>query len=319
MSQVSSLWQVYIIYGLIMAIGMGSCFIPITSAIPRWFVKKRGIAMGITVAGAGLGGMILPNLTQWLISSYGWQQTYIILGLVTFTIIVPLAQFTKHSPQRIGLRPYGDDGTVETKQSPVSITEEFSFKRSIKTGQFWFFGLTLFCFFLYLQLIRVHIAPYAVDIGFSAMTAAGILSIIYGGSVIGRLTMGFTADRIGARPALTACLFTLTLALTWLLFAQDIWMFYAFAVIFGVAYGGMISLQWLAPAELFGLSSLGMIAGSLNFFSNIGGAVGPLLAGSIFDVTGSYRLAFLICLVLSALAVILSLILIKAKGWRGGD
>jgi MFS family permease len=167
--------------------------------------------------------------------------------------------------------------------------------------------------------ILVHIAPYAVDIGISVMVAAGLLSIISGCSVIGRLSIGFIADRIEARRTLAACLFVITLALIWILFAREIWMFYVFAVVFGVAYGGIISLQSLIPAELFGLSSLGIIYGSLDLLSTTGAAVGPLLAGSIFDVTGSYRLAFLICLVLSALAVILSLILIKAKGWRGGD
>ncbi|MFC2017668.1 MFS transporter, partial [Chloroflexota bacterium] len=287
MSQVSSLWQVYIIWGLIMSVGHGNCFVPITSTIPRWFARKRGTAMGITVAGAGLGGMISPPLAQWFISSYGWQQAYVILGLITFIIIISLAQFMKHSPQRVGLRPYGEDETIEDKQSPVSSTEGLSFKQAIKTGRFWLFGLILFCFMLCLQVTRVHFVPYAVDIGISAIIAASILSIINGTSLFGRLSMGFIADRRGARPVLAACLVTLTLALVWLLLGQGIWVFYVFAVVFGVAYGGIISVQWLVPAELFGLGSLGMILGSLNFFSNIGGALGPLLAGSIFDITGS--------------------------------
>ncbi|MFC2017110.1 MFS transporter [Chloroflexota bacterium] len=318
MSQVSSLWQVYIILGLIMAIGMGSCFVPITSTIPRWFARKRGIAMGITVAGAGLGGMILPTLAQWLISSYGWQQAYVTLGLVAFIIIIPLAQFMKHSPQRMGLRPYGENGIIENKQPSASIVGGFSFKQAIKTGRFWLFDLILFCFMFAVMIIMVHIVPHAVDIGISAMTAAGILSIINGSSVIGRFFIGFIADRIGARPALAACLVALTLALIWLLFAQEIRILYVFAVVFGFAYGSIISLQPLISAELFGLGSLGIIAGSVMFCGTTGGAVGPVVAGFIFDVTGSYRLALLISVVTGALAIMLSLILLKAKGWRGG-
>ncbi len=319
MSQVSSLWQVYIIWGLIIGVGGSCCFVPITSTIPRWFAKRRGIAMGITVTGFGLGGMISPTLAQWLISAYGWQQAYIILGLITFIIIIPLAQFMKHSPQRIGLKPYGESGAIEDKQSLASAAEGLSFKQAIKTGRFWLFGLILFCSFFAIMVVIVHIAPYAVDIGISAIVAASILSIIPATSVIGRFSTGFICDRVGARRALTACLVMLTLALIWLLFAKEIWMLYAFAVVFGVAYGGIVPLEMLIPAELFGLSSLGMIVGGVMFCCTIGGALGAPLAGSIFDVTGSYHLAFLICVIIGALAIILSLILLKAKGWRGGD
>jgi MFS family permease len=319
MSQASSLWQVYIIWGLIIAVGSASCVVPVMTTIPRWFARKRGMAMGITQTGLGIGGLIGPPMAQWLISSYGWQQAYLILGLVAIIIIISLAQFMKHSPQRIGLRPYGDDGTVEAKQSPVSIAGGLLFTHAIKTIRFWVYGLLLFWSLFATMAILVHIAPYAVDIGISAMVAAGLLSIISGCSVIGRLAIGFIADRIEARRALAACLFVVTLALIWILFAREIWMFYVFAVVFGVAYGGVISLQPLIPAELFGLGSLGIIYGSLDLLSTTGAAVGPLLAGSIFDVTESYRSAFLIFVVTGTLAVILSLILLRVRDWRADD
>ncbi len=313
MSQVSSLWQVYIIWGILMGVAFSCCSVPVISTIPRWFQRKRGIAVGITVTGFGLGGMISPPLAQWLISSYGWQQAYIILGLITFIIIIPLAQFMKHSPQRIGLKPYGENGTIEDKQSPASVAEGLSFTQAIKTGHFWIFGSILFCFLFSEQVIVVHIAPHTVDIGISAIIAASILSIVAGTSVIGRVSMGFISDRIGLRRALVACVVVLTLALIWLLFAQEIWMFYVFAVVFGVADGSIVPLQNLIAAELFGLSSLGIILATLMFCGTTGGAVGALLAGSIFDVTGSYSLAFLICVIMGALAIILSLILLRAK------
>jgi len=271
------------------------------------------MAIGITVAGFGLGGLISPLLAQWLISDYGWRQAFRILGLIAFTIMFPLAQFMKHSPQRIGLRPYGESGTIEDKQSLASTAEGFSFKQAIKTGRFWLFGSIMVCFFFVQQVIVVHIVPYAVDIGILAIVAAGILSIIPAASVIGRLSIGFISDRIGTRQALTACVVTVTLALTWLLLGKEIWMLYVFAVIFGVAYGGKVSLQPLVPGELFGLSSLGIILGTLMFCGTIGGALGPPLAGTIFDVTGGYNLALLICVIMGALAIILSLILLKAK------
>ncbi len=316
MSQVSSLWQVYLIWGVLFGVGGGSCYIPVTSTIPRWFAKRRGIAVGITVTGIGLGGVISPTLAQWLISSYDWRQACIILGLITSIIIIPLAQFMKHSPQRVGLKPYGENGTIEDKQPSASIVGGLSFKQAIKTSRFWLFGLILFCFVFAVLVIIVHIAPYAVDIGISAIVAASAVSILAAASVIGRFSLGFISDRIGARRVLTACLVTVTLALIWLLFSKEIWMLYAFAVVFGVAFGGIVPLQPLVVADLFGLSSLGIIFGTVHFLGTIGGALGAPLAGSIFDVTRSYHLAFLICVIIGVLATILSLILLKVKDWR---
>ncbi|MFC1934148.1 MFS transporter [Chloroflexota bacterium] len=314
MSQVSSLWQVYLVWGVFFGVGGGSCVVPILSTMARWFAKKRGMAIGATFAGAGLGGMISPPLAQWLISSYGWQQAYVIQGLLTFIIIVPLAQFMKRSPQRIGLRPYGDNGTIEDKQSLASAAEGITLTQAIKTSRFWILSSVIFCSLFAILLVIVHIAPYAVDIGISPIVAASILSAIPAASTIGRFSLGFISDKVGAKPAITACLITLTLALIWLLFAKETWMFYVFAAVFGVAYGGIISLQPLISAELFGLSSLGTILATVVLCGTTGGALGPPLAGRIFDITESYSLAFLICLVMCALGVTLSLILLRSKG-----
>jgi len=313
MSQVSSLWQVYLIWGVLFGIAGSACYVPIMSTIPRWFTKRRGMAVGITVTGFGLGGMISAPLAQWLISSYGWQQAFIILGAITFIIIISLAQFLKHSPQRMGLRPYEGNVTIDDKQSVASTGEGFSFNQAIKTCRFWLFAAILFCFFFILQVIVVHIVPYAVDIGISAIVAASILSAIAGGSLIGRNLTGLISDRVGNRLVFTVCLVALTLALIWLLFAKETWMLYVFAVVFGFAYGGLIPLDTLVPAEIFGFSSLGLIFGGLALCSTIGEAIGPLLAGSIFDITGSYSLALLICIIIGALAIILSLILLRLR------
>ena len=320
MSRISSLWQVYLIWGLFMGIGSSCSFLPIASTIPRWFTKKRGIAIGITVAGFGLGGIISPLLAQWLISTYHWRQSYLILGLITFIVVIPLAQFMKHSPQRVGLKPYGEDETIKDEHSLITGgTGGLSITQAIKTSRFWVWGLVLSGFFFSSQATKVHIVPHAIDIGISPIIAASIVSIIAGCGVIGQLSVGSISDRIGGRLLLIAGLFLATLALVWLLFAREIWAFYVFAVMLGLAFGGIVVLQIVITSELFGLSSLGMILGGLTLFITIGEALGAPLAGSIFDITGSYSLAFLISVIISALAIILSLMLLKAKGWRGGD
>ncbi len=319
MSQVNSLWQVYLIWGLLMGIGGGFCYIPIASTIPKWFVKNKGLAMGLTSSGLGAGGLIAPLLAQWLISSYSWQQAFITFGVITLILMIPLAQFMKPSPERIGLSPYGEDSTIEDKRPLTSSTKGLSFNQAIRTTRFWIFGSTLFCIHFAIMAISVHIVPHAVDIGISAMVAASLLSIITVTSIIGRSLSGLISDRIGGRLTLTACFVTLTLIIMWLLFAQETWMLYLFAIIFGVAYGGVRPLEPVILTELFGLHSIGFILGCIMVIMQAGAALGPLLVGSIFDITGSYSLAFIICIVLAALAIILSLILLKAKRWCGGE
>ena len=179
--------------------------------------------------------------------------------------------------------------------------------------RFWIFGSTLFCLFFIVHIILVHLASHAVDIGIPAIVAASVLSVTAATSILGRFTMGLISDKIGARLSLTTCLTAVLLAQIWLLFAKEIWMFYVFAVIFGFAYGGVISLQNLVTAELFGLKSLGIILATLLVFAMTGGALGPLLAGTIFDITGSYNLALRITVALGTLAIILSLLLLHSR------
>jgi len=282
--------------------------------IPKWFVKRRGIATGIAMAGMGLGEVISPLLAQWLISAYGWRQAFVALGLITVMVVVPVAQFMRHSPQRVGLKPYGGNEILEDEQPQSSATEGLSFSRAIRTSRFWLFSLIQTGFFFCMSSMMVHIVPHATDIGIAEVMAASILSITAGVSIIGRLSTGFISDRVGGTLTLSACLSLLTLSLIWLLFAEEIWTFYLFAVLCGLGFGGLITLLPVVAAELFGLESLGVILGGTIFVGTIGDALGAPVSGMTFDIIGSYDLAFKICVVICAGAVILSLVLLRYKG-----
>jgi len=315
MSQVSSLWQVYLVWGLLIGISKGCWFIPIISTIPRWFIRKRGMAVGFTVAGVGLGSVIWPSVSQWLISSYGWRQAYVILGIVALIIFIPVAQFMKHSPQRIGLKPYGENETTDT-QSLLQRVEGLSVTQVIKTGRFWIFGLALFCYSFIVQITIVHLAPYAIDTGISTVIAASVVSIMGAVSIIGKLSIGLVSDRVGTKMSMTIAFILLTLAMIWILFTSELWMFYIFTLIIGVAFGAEPVVLSLVPAELFGLKYLGTIAAVTMLWGTVGAAIGVPLAGTIFDITGSYRIAFLICVASGILAVALSLILLCSKSYE---
>jgi MFS family permease len=313
MSQVSELWQVYLIWVLLIGIADCSVMTPTLTTIPKWFTKRRGMALGITTSGFALGGMLWPPIAQTLISSFNWSLSYLILGGIILIFIVILGQFMKHSPQRIGLMPYGQTNLANENQSKTKEIGGLSFSQAIRTRRFWFFSAVLICFFFFFQIIVVHIIPHAIDIGISPLIAATILSLISAVGIASRLSMGFIADRIGGRLALIICLILQTVALVWLLVAKETWMLYLFAIVFGIGQGGIMPIQMMVTAELFGLKSLGMLGGALMLFGYSGMALGPILAGIIFDAKGSYDLAFIISIILGVVAILMSILLLRSK------
>ncbi len=259
---------------------------------------------GIVASGIGLGTMIMPPVANWLIADYGWRTSYIIFGIIALVFITLAAQFLRRDPSQMGQLPYGESKAREPR--PNLETEGFSFNQAIHTRQFWMFGAVIFTYLFSQQTITVHIVPHATDLGISAASAASILAIIGGLSIAGKIMIGSAADRIGNRLSLIISFTLLLVALFWLLAAKELWMFYLFAAVFGFAYGGIVSLQSLVTAELFGTSSLGVTFGAVMFIGSIGGAIGPVLTGGIFDITGSYYLAFLVCVVVSIIGLILA-------------
>jgi OFA family oxalate/formate antiporter-like MFS transporter len=213
MPYISSLWQVYLIWGGLLAIGMACCYVPLITTTPRWFTKRIGMATAIALSGFGFGGMLWPPLIRWLISAYDWRRAFLVAGLITLITMITLAQFLKHSPQRAGLRPYGENGSAEDEPRQVTVTGGVPFKRVIKSAPFWLLGGTITAFFFCVQVIIAHIAPHIEDSGISAIVAAVILSIVAAGSIVGRLFMGFASDGIGTRRGLVASLIPMTLAL----------------------------------------------------------------------------------------------------------
>ncbi len=314
MSVVGSIVHVYLIWISMIGVG-GSCsFTPIASTIPKWFNERRGLAIGITFAGFSLGGIIWPPVVERLITSFGWQSTYMIIGLITLVFITALAQFMKQSPQKIGLKPYG--GKVKLESTPQildQVATGLSFSQAFKTTPYWLIGLIRFCSMFVFQLMMVHIFPHAVDIGLSEIGAATILSIISISGTASRLLAGFVADRIGHKLTLFLSAIVLTLPLIVLLFAKELWHFYAFAFLFGVAWGGIGVVQISLIADFFGLRSLGAIIGSLELFLTVGGAIGVSMAGIIFDATGTYTTSFLICIGQALLVMLFSFILMRYK------
>ena len=314
LSQINAIWQLYLFYGLIIAAGIGGIWPALLPTVAKWFVARRGLMTGIVASGIGFGQIIVPPLASRLISIYDWRPTYIIIGIITLVFMIVAAQFLKRDPHQIGQLPYGEDKVKQ--ESSVSEARGFHFQAAIHTRQFWMICIIYFCFGFCLHTVGVHIIPHATELGIPAISAANILAAIGGASIVAKLVLGSASDRLGAKPSLVFSLILLLAAFLWLQIARELWMLYLFSIVFGFGYAGTMTMQPLLTAELFGLSSLGIILGSVTFAYTIGGAAGPVLSGRIFDITGSYSLAFLACAVLTVIAIILILSLTPLKRER---
>jgi MFS family permease len=302
MSLVRNTWQFYLLYGLVIASGVGGFWAPQVSTIARWFVGRRGIMTGIVSGGISFGTLVLPLIVTPLIDAYSWRTTYIIIGIGVFCIVMTAVQFIKASPQTMGLLPYGE---YKTKVRNYAQVINFTFREAAATSQFWM-GAVIYLFFGLAQLtIMVHMVPHAIGIGISALSAAGILSVIGGVSLAGRIIIGVLADRIKVKASAILSLGLMTISLIWLMQADSLWKLYVFGIVFGFGYGGLSCLQSLMAAELFGLVSLGLITAVFSLSFNLGGAIGPVLAGHIFDISDSYTWAFIVCLVMVIAALLI--------------
>ncbi|MFC1963823.1 MFS transporter [Chloroflexota bacterium] len=308
MSRIQVVWQFYLVYGIMIGIGM-SGFIPLVSTVSRWFVRRRGLMTGIVASGTGLGTLLVPPLANWLIIGRGWQSSYVIMGTVALVAILPVAQFLRRDPSQVGQLPYGE--VVDARRKNLE-PEGTTFMETIKMGQFRLLVLAKICYGFAVMVIMVHIFPHATDLGISTTDAANIVALVGGVGVVGRVFMGITGDRIGHRWAYASCFILALAAIAVITASKEIWAFYLLAVLFGFAYGGMATSPSLVVAELFGLRAHGQIFGSISFGTTIGTSIGPLVAGYIYDVTGSYQLAFIICLVLLSVG---TLSILGLKPW----
>ncbi|MCD6567813.1 MAG: MFS transporter [Dehalococcoidia bacterium] len=314
MSHISAIWELYLFYGVMVGLGLSGASAPLLSTISRWFVRRRGLMTGIVLAGVGTGGFIMPQVARWLISSYGWRSSYTMVGAVALVLIVTAAQFVRQDPARMGLSPYGAKEVDGKKNPDLSQPRALSLKETVQTRQFWTLFTMFFCGLFCLGIMAVHIAIYATGMGISTTSAANILATMVGASAVGRIVLGMAGDRLGNKSALVICFVLMTVATFWLQVAHETWMLYFFVIVFGFSFGGLIALLVPTIAELFGLASLGALFGATICGGQIGEAIGPLLAGMIFDTTGSYRIAFLICAVLSVTGLVLSLLLRRMHG-----
>lgn len=302
MSYMQAPWQLYLLYGLLVGIGYSTHDVITLSTVARWFIKRRGMMSGIVKVGTGCGQLCVPLIATALIAAYGWRSSCFIIGAAALAALVAVSRVMRRDPQAMGLLPDGCNGNF----SGTVITAEeggLTLQKALRTRQFWTLCIVEFAIFTCLLTVVVHIVPHARDLGLRPSIAAGVLSTIGGVSMLGRFTMGTVNDGIGGRRSLIICFIILLGGLAWLQVSSSAWMLFIFAAIYGFAHGGLFTVMSPTVAELFGTGSHGLLFGLVLFSGTLGGAVGPLMAGRIFDLSGSYRVVFIILSIMALIGV----------------
>lgn len=303
-STVTSIEAFFFWYGFIAALGRSAFFISTTTLITRWFEKKRGIVMGIMMAGNGVGPFIFSPLVTWIIFWWDWQTAFVMLGISLTVILAASAALMRNHPHEMGCIPYG--GNPEPRQplpqTPPASQAKGRPQRSsgsmwgdvLRLEGFWSMVAINFLCCICHSIPLVHTVGFAQSAGLSAFTSAWVLSLMSISSIIGRVYWGVFADRYGSQLALAITLFLQGALILWLVNTQDPIVFFLYAIFWGFGYGGVGTQYGVVSREVFGARLFGTGYAGQNFFAMIGMAVGGFLGGYLYDLSGNYTTSWLV-------------------------
>jgi len=300
--------------------------------IARWFVRHRGRALAISSMGIGFAKVCMPVVGAWLILMFGWRHTWTIFGIGAIALgVAPALLVVRKAPEDMGLRPDGDlmaaqrrDIAAAPKVARVVAVKDdvhWTPKEAFRTSAFWLLAITFGIASIGVTGLNLHIYSYVTDLGYSAVGAASVMSVIASMQLASPLAWGFLTERIDARYAamLRFVVQALGLGLAVLMSGQLFWLYVGF-FLYGIGLGGNMVLPDILWANYFGRLSLGQIRGMGILISQILAAIGPPFFGFLFDITGGYGLSFAIFGIVLMISAILSLLLRQPvkKDWSHG-
>ena len=261
MALVSELWQPYVLYGLVAALGMGTAYVPCNTTVVKWFVARRGLAVGIASSGGSMGTFVLPPLAQALVSALGWRTAYVVFGVAAFVVLNLVARAMRRDPESLGLHPDG----AEAPPAVAGVEETpWPLRRALRSRAFWMIGATFTATWIPVFIPLVHIVPFTRDLGHSALTGAWVVSTLGIGAVAGRLVMGGVSDRIGRKPAVAIAMALQAVSfLGFLLAGHGLTLLFGAALLFGFSYGAASTLFPAIVGDYFGRGQAGALVGFL--------------------------------------------------------
>lgn len=315
-------WHLYLTLGVL--IGLGSVCLGYSGQslyLPNWFVRRRGLAMGLAFSGVGIGSIVLLPWMQQLISAQGWRHACLMLAIVVLCLGLPLTFLLRRTPSDLGLQPDGDaaPSTAPGASRPRSnivdaqwAATDWTLARALRTRRFWWLALGYFATMYAWYAVQVHQTKYLVEVGFSAAGAAWALGAVSLAGIPGQIALGALSDRIGREHvwALSNLGFVATYAAllalgTGPLAQPSTVMLWLMILTQGLLGYGVTSVYGAIPSEIFEGKHFGSIFGTLMLIAISGGACGPWLTGVLYDWLGSYAPGWWLAAAFSVLAVVM--------------
>jgi MFS family permease len=307
-------WHLYLTIGVL--VGAGSVCLGYSGQslfLPNWFSRRRGLAMGLAFAGVGIGSITLLPWVQHMIEQTGWRTACTAMGILVLVVLAPINLLLRKRPQDIGLEPDGDAAPsasampVSNVIDPVWAGTDWTLSRAVRTARFWWIALGYFCGLYSWYAVQVHQTKYLLDIGFSpnvAVWALGAVSLL---GIPGQIALGHLSDRLGREWiwAVSCMGFAICFAaLVALKYLPSLPLVYLMVLAQGALGYGLTSVIGAVVAEIFQGKHYGSIFGTIMLAALAGGAAGPWVTGILHDLSGSYTLAFVIGIGISALSAI---------------
>jgi MFS family permease len=294
-------WQLYLYFGVLLGIAQSVFLVPLIPAAMIWFRRHLGLGMGVLMAAWGVGPALAAPIMGLLVEQTGWKGTFWITGAVSGVIMAVLIAFFHDRPSDKGLLPYGSrPGDPVVTQKNVDKTKAQLFARYIReTKAYWNLSSIHFLGCAGHAIIIVYIIPIAVHSGVSLVAAASLLTVMSAVSVSTRLLVPILCERAGTKTTMTIAYILQGVTVIPLYWANDLWQFYVFAIVFGIGYGGESGAFPILNRKYYGHAPVGVAHGFQMFGAGLGMAVGGWIGGVIFDMTESYDIAIAISIVAS--------------------
>jgi MFS family permease len=281
-SRASTLGWFQLLFGVVVGLAAGSLYAPMTATTTRWFTRHRTLAVALVSAGLSFGSTFMAPLARWLISAYDWRTAMLVLGDLVWLVVVPLAFLVRNPPAAAGATAAAHGG----EEPGLTVGQ------ALRTPQFAAIALAHFACCAAHSGPIFHMVTNAIDHGVTAMAAATVFSVAGLASFSGKIVCGLVADRAGAKRTLIVGLAIQAIAISFYLVTRELWGFYAVALVFGFAYGGVMPLYAVVVREYFGARIMGSVFGAVSTVATLGMALGPVVGGSLYDWLGSYAWMF---------------------------
>jgi MFS family permease len=317
MSQVHDIWHVYLFFGVLGGLALASAeFLTATTVINHWFIRRRSLALGLLFASGGVGGFFLPPLIISFISGLGWRWAWVCLAGIHLLLTVILAGLLiRNTPESEGQLPDGqalespsDHFHSSARRLVYSTPVDWNAGDALRTPVMWIL-LILFSVLLFAtNMLNTHQVAYLRDLQYSPMVSATALGLMLGMSILGRLVSGILGMRFDGRYLAAVFFAFMGLGIVSLMNARGIIFVYLYSILTGIGFGGMIVLLPNIMGAYFGRTHFSRIVGWTTPVVTLASAVSPMLAGFLYDTTGSYFLPFTIAAALLFGCIILALL-----------